>query len=73
MFSLRQKRELSDGIQKLIRATGHPELPPEGEEIEFLIRIEGMKDWSWAEIRNNRSVKTPSMNEWNEAQDLESD
>lgn len=30
MFSVRQKREISEGVQKLLRDTGHPELP-EGE------------------------------------------
>lgn len=30
MFSVRQKREIAEQVQKILRATGHPELP-EGE------------------------------------------
>ena len=27
MFSIRQKREIADAVQKILRATSHPELP----------------------------------------------
>ena len=67
MFSLRQKREISDKIQNILRETGHPELP--GGEIEFYIHVKGEHDWSWADIRNNGAVKTPEINPWNEKMD----
>lgn len=67
MFSVRQKREISDAVQKILRETNHPELP--AGEISFLLRVEGDAAWSWAEIRNNGAVKQPFVNPHNEAQD----
>jgi len=67
MFSVRQKREISDGIQKLIRATDHPELPV--DEIKFSIHIMGEEEWCFAIIENNGSVTDPGINPWNEAMD----
>lgn len=67
MFSVRQKREIADKIQKILRETNHPELPK--GEIKFLIHIHGATNMSWAEIRNNGSVTNPDINPWNEAQD----
>ena len=67
MFSVRQKREIASKIQRILRDTKHPELP-EGE-IEFLIRINGAKAWSWADIKNNGAVPVPSVNPHNEQQD----
>lgn len=67
MFSVRQKREIADEIQKILRATNHPELP--NGEIGFHLRVTGAEPWSWAEIRNNGAIATPDVNPWNEAQD----
>ncbi len=67
MFSVRQKREISDSIQKILRETHHPELP--NKEISFLLSVSGASVGSWAEIKNNGAVKEPSINEWNESQD----
>jgi hypothetical protein len=67
MFSIRQKREISNAIQKILRDTNHPELP-EGE-IEFHIHVKGAESWSWADIKNNGSVANPSVNPWNESLD----
>ena len=39
MFSVREKRQISDQIQQLLAATKHPELPK--GEIEFHIHIMG--------------------------------
>ncbi|MCK5431368.1 MAG: hypothetical protein KAJ03_01425 [Gammaproteobacteria bacterium] len=64
MFSVKQKRELSDQIQQIIRATNHPELP-EGE-IQFAIHICGSGPLSWADIKNNGDVVAPSVNPHNE-------
>jgi len=67
MFSVRQKREISAKIQKILRETNHPELP-EGE-IQFQLGVLGVTCMSWAVIRNNGAVLTPSVNPWYEAQD----
>ncbi len=67
MFSVREKREIADGVQKLLRATNHPELPL--GEIQFNLHVEGFELWSWADIRNNGAVKEPHMNLFNELQD----
>ncbi len=68
MFSIKQKREISDKIQKTLRETNHPELPPDDEEIQFFIHVWGAEPWSWADIRNNGAVKEPKLdaNPWNE-------
>jgi len=67
MFSVRQKREIADKIQKILRETAHPELPK--GEIQFQIHVDGVEDWSWADIKNNGAVGNPSMNPHNEMQD----
>jgi len=67
MFSVRQKREIADAVQKILRDTEHPELP-EGE-IVFTLRVRGAYVWSWAEICNNGSVPNPDVNPHNEALD----
>jgi len=66
MFSVRQKREIADAVQKILRATNHPELP--AGEIEFTLQVKGAESWSWADIRNNGAVATPAVNPWNEIQ-----
>ena len=68
MFSVRQKREISEAVQKVLRDTNHPELP-EGE-ITFLLHVMGDEIWSWADIQNNGAVNNPSINPHNEKQDL---
>lgn len=67
MFSARQKREIAEAIQKILRETNHPELP--AGEIEFRIHVKGSSPMSWANIRNNDAVKNPGVNPWNEFQD----
>jgi hypothetical protein len=39
MFSVRQKREISEAVQQILRATGHPELP--AGEIQFRLHVKG--------------------------------
>ncbi len=69
MFSVNQKRKISDAVQEILRATDHPELP-EGE-IRFRLYVEGRSVLSWAKIKNNGAILTPSVNSHNEAQDPE--
>ena len=66
MFSMQQKRDISDAVQSILRATNHPELP--AGEIQFFLHVSGAEDWSWAKIENNGAVPTPGVNQWNEAQ-----
>jgi excisionase family DNA binding protein len=67
MFSVREKRAISEAVQKVLRETEHPELP-EGE-IQFRLRVEGAESGSWADIANNGAVTNPSVNQHNENQD----
>jgi len=67
MFSVQQKRDISDAIQKILRNTNHPELPE--DEIKFTLQVAGAEAWSWANIMNNGGIDNPSVNEWNEKQD----
>lgn len=67
MFSVRQKREISNAVQKILRDTNHPELPD--GEIQFDLHVNGAEYWSWADIRNNGSVTNPDVNQFNERQD----
>ena len=67
MFSVRQKREISDKVQAILRETNHPELPK--GEITFSLHIDGAESWSWADIINNGAVANPNINPWNEEQD----
>ena len=64
MFSIQQKREISEKVQQILRETNHPELP--STEISFLLHIDGAESWSWADIRNNGAVLNPTVNPWNE-------
>lgn len=67
MFSVREKRALARKIQSVLRSTGHPELPQ--GEIEFTLHVKGAEEFSFAEIKNNGAVVTPSVNPHNEIQD----
>lgn len=66
MFSISQKREISDAVQKILKETRHPELPK--GEINFLLHVDGDETWSWADIRNNGSALNPMLNPHNEMQ-----
>jgi hypothetical protein len=67
MFSVRQKREIAEKVQAILRETGHPELPD--GEIQFYLEVTGAESWSWAVIRNNGAVTNPGVNPHNEAMD----
>jgi hypothetical protein len=67
MFSVRQKREIAEAVQRILRETNHPELP--AGEIQFHLHVKGAESWSWADIRNNGAVAKPDVNPWNEGQD----
>jgi len=44
MFSVRQKREIAEKIQTVLRETKHPELPD--GEINFHLHVDGAEPWS---------------------------
>jgi hypothetical protein len=67
MFSIKQKREIAEAVQCILRDTNHPELPQ--GEIQFHLHVQGAESWSWADIKNNGSVQNPTINPWNELQD----
>jgi len=66
MFSVAEKRSIADAVQRILRETGHPELPD--GEIAFSLHVCGAQAWSWADIQNNGAVKVPGVNPWNERQ-----
>ncbi len=68
MFSVKQKRQIADAVQQILRETNHPELP--AGEISFHLHVSGAQNWSWADIKNNGAVASPGINPWNEAQDF---
>lgn len=69
MFSVTQKRIISEQVQRILRSTNHPELPV--GEISFQLHVEGAASWSWADIQNNGAVSNPGVNPWNEKFDNE--
>ena len=66
MFSVMQKKRISNAVQQILRDTDHPELPK--DEIRFELHVFGAESWSWADIKNNGSVIKPSINQFNENQ-----
>jgi len=68
MFSIRQKREIAQAVQEILRNTQHPELPK--DEIQFTLEVKGAESWSWAIIKNNSVVTdTSNANPFNKLQD----
>lgn len=67
MFSVRQKREIADKVQMILKETGHPELPI--GEIKFQLFVCGASPYSYADIHNNGDVKNPGVNPHNEMMD----
>ena len=57
MLSLELKQKIAEYVQQLLAETNHPELPD--GEIQFLLHVDGAKDWSWANIRNNSARDNP--------------
>lgn len=71
MFSVRQKREIADSVQRILRETNHPELPD--DEIRFTLVVEGAEAWSYAVIENNGFVVNPNVNPHNEWMDVQNE
>jgi len=68
MFSVAQKRLISNAVEKVLLDLHHPEMPI--NRPKFHLRVEGAESWSWAEIDPNwvfDDAHTPGINPWNEA------
>lgn len=70
MFSVQEKRDISEAVQLILRRSGHVELP--SGEISFELHVHGASPMSWAIIANNGKVPEPNINPFNEAQALKS-
>lgn len=68
MFSVRQKRDIAEKVQIILRGTGHPELPKGEIQFQLLVFGDSVR-WSYAEISNNGAVENPTVNPHNESQD----
>lgn len=51
MFTVDVKHKIATEVQKILRDTDNGELPM--GEISFILHIDGVASWSWANIRNN--------------------
>lgn len=61
MFSSKQKQEIAEKVQQILRDTDHPEL---GDgEINFTLFVEGAESWSWADIKNNGAFIVDTLSE----------
>ena len=61
MFSVKEKQQIAEKVQQILRDTNHPELS-EGE-INFTLFVEGAEDWSWADIKNNGAIIVDALSE----------
>ena len=67
MFSVKQKQKISEEIEKLLLKFDHPEMPK--EKVNFKLHVDGIEDWSWADISPNwyyNDETPPSINPFNE-------
>ena len=66
MFTINEKKKISEEIEKLLLSFNHPEMPK--EKPDFKIHINGKESWSWADIEPNWKYenKEPGGSYWNE-------
>lgn len=67
MFSLKEKQLIAAGIEKILLALDHPEMPE--EKPDFQLHVNGKESWSWADIKPNWTYSTenpPETTKWNE-------
>lgn len=70
MFSVNQKRQIAEAVEKLLLSFDHPEMPK--EKPRFRLDVLGKEEWSWAEIKPNwvyDEKNPPAVNYWNEQQE----
>lgn len=60
MFAPELKQEISNKIQEILQGVKDSELPK--GEINFILHVDGLRDCSWANIRNNsmKDMRLPS-------------
>lgn len=68
MFSVRQKREIAEAVQLILRSTKDPELSAFGE-VKFCLHVFGANEEMIAKIQHNDSVPVPDVNPHNERSD----
>ena len=51
MFSMAQKMQIAQAVEKVLLSFDHPEMPK--EKPIFQLRVEGEEAWSWANIEPN--------------------
>lgn len=51
MFSEEEKKKIASIIEKALLKLDHPEMPK--EKPKFKLHVDGMQDWSWADIEPN--------------------
>jgi len=67
MFSVAQKRQIAEAVEKLLLSFSHPEMPT--DKPVFHLHVEGKESWSWADIEPNwvfDDAHKPGVNPWNE-------
>lgn len=67
MFSVAQKRHISEAVEKALLELHHPEMPT--QKPSFKLHVDGKESWSWAEIQPNWTYddkNKPGVNPWNE-------
>ena len=51
MFSLEEKRKISEAVEKVLLEIDHPEMPK--DRPDFRLHVDGKESWSWADIEPN--------------------
>jgi len=67
MFSIEEKRKISEAVEKLLLEIDHPEMPK--EKPKFRLHVDGKEPWSWADIEPNWiycDKNKPTTTNWNE-------
>ncbi len=67
MFSIDEKKQIAEAIEKLLLSFNHPEMPL--EKPVFELAVLGKEQWSWAKIEPNWKFdenNKPGVNPWNE-------
>ena len=67
MFSMAEKRHISDVLEKTLLELKHPEMP--SEKPMFTLHVDGKESWSFADIQPNWTFddkNKPGVNMWNE-------
>lgn len=68
MFSLKQKQEIAEKVERILLSYRHPEMPT--EKPKFKLHVDGKEGWSWADIEPNWIYENgePGVNLFNEMQ-----